>query len=86
MASGKVLRDKTLESASNPKHDEYQWILLSMAYNFFDRKVGDLSTHTGTETVAFENQGFSNKLDKCITKKFQRQKVYSSYQDDILEC
>ena len=36
--SDKVLKDKAFAIANNPKHDEYQRGLASMAYRFFDKK------------------------------------------------
>ena len=38
IASDKVLRDKVLNIAKNPKHDGYQRGLASMVYKFFDKK------------------------------------------------
>ena len=37
-ASDKVLRDKASNIAKNSKYDEYQRVLASMVYNFFDKK------------------------------------------------
>ena len=37
-ASDKVLRDKASNIAKNPKYDEYQRVLASMVYKFFDKK------------------------------------------------
>ena len=37
-ASGKVLRDKVINIAKNPKHDAYQRGLASMVDKFFDKK------------------------------------------------
>ena len=37
-AANKVLRDKVFNIAKNPKYDGYQHGLLSMVYNFFDKK------------------------------------------------
>ena len=36
--SDKILRDKALNNAKNPKYDGYQRGLASMVYNFFDKK------------------------------------------------
>ena len=36
--SGKVLRDKAYDIASNPEYDVYQRGLASMVYRFFDKK------------------------------------------------
>ena len=37
-ASDKVLIDKVINIAKNPKYDGYQRDLASMVYNFFDKK------------------------------------------------
>ena len=37
-ASDKVLRDKAINIAKNPKYDGYQRGLGSMVYKFFDKK------------------------------------------------
>ena len=36
--SDKILRDKALNIAKNPKYDGYQRGLASMVYTFFDKK------------------------------------------------
>ena len=38
-ASYKILCDKEFNMAKNPKFDEYQHRLVSMAYKFFDKKT-----------------------------------------------
>ena len=35
--SDKILRDKAINIAKNPKYDEYQRELASMVYKFFDK-------------------------------------------------
>ena len=47
-AADKVLRDKELNIAKNPRYDEYQRGLASMIYKFFDLK-------TSSGTVQNEN-------------------------------
>ena len=37
--SDKILRNKALNIAKNPKYDGYQRGLASMVYNFFDKKT-----------------------------------------------
>ena len=37
--AGKVLRDKALNIAQNPKYDGYQRGLSSVVYKFFDKKT-----------------------------------------------
>ena len=38
-ASDKILHDKALNIAKNPKYDEYQRGLASLVYKFFDKKT-----------------------------------------------
>ena len=38
-AADNVLRDKACNIAKNPKYDEYQRVLISMVYTFFDKKT-----------------------------------------------
>ena len=37
--SDKFVRDKAYEIVSNPKYDGYQRELVSMVYEFFDKKI-----------------------------------------------
>ena len=48
-----------------------------MVYTFFDK------TSSGTGVDAEPNYHFENELHRQIIKKFQRQKVYSSFRDNI---
>ena len=46
-ADFKVLHDKALIVAKNPKYNGYQWGIASMAYNCFDKKSsGGVVTNT----------------------------------------
>ena len=76
-ASDKVLRDKAFNIAKNPKHDGYQRDLASMVYKFFDKKSSD----SGIKSMP--NQQLANELHKPIIRKFQKRKVYSSFEDNI---
>ena len=38
-AAHKILRDKEVNMAKNPKYDEYQHGLVSMVYKCFDKKT-----------------------------------------------
>ena len=76
-ASDKVLRDKAFNIAKNPKHDGYQRDLASMVYKFFDKKSSD----SGIKSMS--NQQLANELHKPIIRKFQKRKVYSSFEDNI---
>ena len=64
--SGKVLRAKAFESASNPKYDGYQRGLASMVYKFLIKK----STGIGIKNEIKQNQQFANELHKPIIRKF----------------
>ena len=75
--SDKVLRDKALEIASNPKYDGYQTGLASMVYKFFDKKSA------GSGVNSMPNYQLANELHKQIIRKFKRGKVYSSFRDNI---
>ena len=76
-ASDKVLRDKAFNIAKNPKYDGYQRDLASMVYKFFDKKSSD----SGIKSMP--NQQLANELHKPIIRKFQKRKVYSSFEDNI---
>ena len=44
----------------------------------------DKNTRTQTETViTFEDQQLANELHNPLSRKFQKRKVYSSYQSNI---
>ena len=75
--SDKVLRDKAFKIASDPKYNGYQRGLVSMVYNFFDKK----SSGSGI-TNEFNHQ-LANELHKPIIRKFKKRKVYSSFKDNI---
>ena len=75
--SNKVLRDKTFKIANDPKYDGYQRGLASMVYKFFDKKS------SGSSVLTKPNYQLGNELHRQITKKFKRQKVYSSFRDNI---
>ena len=62
--SEKVLRDKALKIASDPKYDAYQRGLASMIYRFFDKKS------KGSGITKESNYQLANELHKPITKKF----------------
>ena len=62
--SEKVLRDKALKIASDPKYDAYQRGLASMIYKFFDKKS------KGSDITNESNYQLANELHKPITKKF----------------
>ena len=75
--SDKVLRDKAFKIASDPKYDGYQRGLASMVYKFFDKK----SSGSGVSTEP--NYQLANELHRQKYGKFKRQKVYSSFGNNI---
>ena len=76
--SDKGLRDKAFKTASDPKCDGYRGGLASMIYKFFDKKS------SGSGFAAIEpNYQLANELHRQITRKFKKQKVYSSFRENI---
>ena len=75
--SDKVLRDKAFKIASDPKYDGYQRGLASMVYKFFDKKS------SGSGVASEPNYQLANELHRQIIRKLKRQKVYSSFRDNI---
>ena len=66
--SEKVLRDKALKIASDPKYDAYQRGLASMIYKIFDKKS------KGSGITNESNYQLANELHKPITKNFKKEK------------
>ena len=75
-ASGKVLRDKAFEIASNQKYGKYQRRLASVIFKSFDKKAADISTHTWFGIGISENQELCDELCEQTTKKFKRCKIH----------
>ena len=79
-ASDKILRDKALNIAKNPKYDGYQRGLVSMVYKFFDEK----SAGSGVSNNEInQNLQLAKELHKPIIRKFKKRKVYSGFKDNI---
>ena len=87
-ASDKVLRDKAFKIASDPKYDGYRRGLASMVYKFFDEKSSG-SGHPLSSALQIANNEIkqniqlADELQKPITRKFKKRKVYSSFRDKI---
>ena len=62
--SQKVLRDKALKIASDPKYDAYQRGLASMVYKFFDK------TSKGSGITKESKYPLANEHHKPIIRKF----------------
>ena len=75
--SDRFLRDKAFKIANDPKYDGYQRGLVSMVYKLFDKKSSGSGVATGP------NYQLANELHRQIIRKFKRQKVYSSFRDNI---
>ena len=76
----KILRDKAINIAKNPKYDEYQRGLASMVYKCFDKKSKDSG-------VAYneikQNLQLAEELHKPIIRNFKKRTVYSGFTDNI---
>ena len=71
----KILRNKALNIAKDPKYDWYQRGLASMVYNFLDKKsasLADKSTKGSGVNSKFapRNQQLAGELHKPIIRKF----------------
>ena len=62
----KVLRDKAVSIAKDPKYDGYQHGLVSMVYKFFDNKT----SCSGIENENIPNKELAEELHKPIIRKF----------------
>ena len=77
-AADKVPRGKAFKIASDQKYDGYQRGLASIAYKFFDKKSQGKGLANNKENVQL-----ANELHKPIIKKFNKRKVYSSFEENI---
>ena len=64
------MRDKVFSIAKNPKFDGYQRGIASVVYKFFDKKL------LGIKNENITNQELTEELQKPITRKFRKRKVY----------
>ena len=75
--SDKILRDEAFRIASVPKYDGYQRGLALMVYTFFDKKS------SGSSIINEPNYQLTDELHKPIIRKFKKNKVYSSFRNNI---
>ena len=75
--SDKILRNKAIKIASDPKYDGYQRGLASTVYKWFNKK----SSRSGIINEA--NYQLADELHKPIIRTFKERKVYSSFRDNI---
>ena len=71
-ASDKVLRDAAFNIAENLKYDGYQRRLVSMVYNFFDKKSSGSGVNMHASKSAFNNEKLAEELHKPIIKKLKK--------------
>ena len=68
------MKHKDYEIARDQKHEGFQRAVTSMAYTFFDKKIG-LSVSVNEEPA--------EELHKPVIKIFKRRKSYSRFEDNI---
>ena len=78
-ASDKVLRDKAFDITKNPKYDGYQRGLASGVCKSFDEKPSG----GAVKSEIMLNQELAEELYKPIIRRFGKQKVHSSFTDNI---
>ena len=89
-ASDKVLRDKALYIAKNPKYDGYQRRLASMVSKYFDKNsasgsgVATLANKFATNNKIKQNLQLAKELHKPIIRNLKKKTVYSRFKDNIL--
>ena len=78
-ASDKMLRHKVFNIAKNPKYDGYQTGIGSMVYKFFNKILSGGAVKNET----MPSQQLAAELQKTIVTKFEKRKVYSSFEGNI---
>ena len=78
-ASDKVLKDKAINIAKNPKYDGYNRGLPSMVYKFFHKK----SKGGGVNIPLEFNEQLAKELHKPVIRDFNKRTVYSGFKDNI---
>ena len=81
--SYKILKDKGLKNASDPKYDGYQRELSSMVYKFLDKKCDSVNKFSWSGIANEPNYQLENELHQPIIRKFEKRKVYSCFRDNI---
>ena len=78
-AADKVLSNKAFNATRNLGHDGYQCTLASIVSKCFDKK----SSGNGVKSEIMKNQELAEELHKPIIRKFEKQKVDSSFKDNL---
>ena len=68
-AADKVLKDKAINIAKNPKYDGYQRGLVSMVYKCFDKKTEGSGVTIANKPIP-QNEQLAEEIHKSIIKKF----------------
>ena len=77
IAADKVLCDKAFNIAKNPSYDRYERGLASLVYEFFSKK----SSGNSFKIKFLSNQELAVEIHKLVIRKFEKQKVYSSFKE-----
>ena len=79
-----IWRDKVFNIAKSPKYDGYQRGLASVVYTFFDKKTSNTNKGTGINSENKYPKGLAMQtISKRMIRKFEKQKVHSSFIDNI---
>ena len=81
-AADKVFRDKQIIIAKDSKYDGYQRGLASMVYKSFDRKTEGSGLSYANKSTP-QNEQLAEELNKPIIRKFKKEKVHSSFKNNI---
>ena len=79
-AADNVLRDKAFNIGKNPEYDRYQRGLVSMVYEFFDKKTKDSGVTLANKSIP-QNEQLAEELHKPIIREFKRRA--SAFKDNI---
>ena len=77
-ASDKILPDKAISIANNPKYDVYQRVFVSMVYKSFDNRI----SNGAIKNENMSNKGLPEEIHKPIIRKFKKRKVHSPFIDN----
>ena len=77
--SDKILRDKAVNIAKNPKYQGYKRGFASVVYKCFDKK----SSGGVVKSEIMPNQQLAEELHKPINRKIEKSKVHSSFKGKI---
>ena len=81
--SDRVLKNKVVKIASDPKCDGYQRGLPSIVYKFFDKKSASHNKSSGSGIANEPNYQLAIELHKPIIRKFEKRKFYSFFRDNM---